>query len=93
VTSVKTLFSAAEIARRVETLAGEIAATIHGDLTIVGILKGSFVFVADLARALDRAGLSPRIEFVRLSSYGKGKESTGAVRLIGAAPVLSLPLP
>lgn len=84
--TVRKLFSADEIARRVEELAGEIAGAAPGDLTIVGILKGSFVFVADLVRALDRVRVSPRIEFVRLSSYGHAKESSGEVRLIGEVP-------
>ena len=85
--TVRKLYSAEDIARRVDALAGEIAGAVSGDLTIVGILKGSFVFVADLARALDRAGLAPRIEFVRLSSYGQAKESSGEVRLIGDVPM------
>jgi len=44
------------------------------------------VFVADLARALDRAGARPEIEFIRLSSYGLAKESSGAVQLLGEIP-------
>lgn len=84
--TVRKLFGAEEIARRVEELAGGIADATRGDLTIVAILKGSFVFVADLARALDRAGVEPRIEFLRLASYGHAKESSGGVRLIGAVP-------
>jgi hypoxanthine phosphoribosyltransferase len=83
---VKLLFDAAQIARRVEELASEIARTMPGELTIVGLLKGSFVFVADLVRALDRAGLAPRVEFMQLQSYGCGRESSGDMRLIGAVP-------
>jgi hypoxanthine phosphoribosyltransferase len=44
------------------------------------------VFVADLARALDGVGCHPRVEFITLSSYGCGRESAGAVRLIGELP-------
>jgi hypoxanthine phosphoribosyltransferase len=44
------------------------------------------VFVADLARALDRAGARPEIEFMRLSSYGLAKQSSGAVQLLGGVP-------
>lgn len=84
--SVTKLFEAEDIARRVEALAQEIAKAIPGEVTIVALLKGSFVFVADLMRALDRAGVSPEVEFMRVSSYGHGKESTGLVRLIGAPP-------
>ena len=83
---VSKLFDETEIARRVEELAREIAAAVACDFAIVGLLTGSFVFVADLIRVLDRAGLAPRVEFMKLSSYGHGKESSGAPRLIGGAP-------
>ena len=53
---------------------------------IVALLKGSFVFVADLARALHGYGRNPGVEFMRLSSYGLGKESAGEVHLIGDVP-------
>jgi hypoxanthine phosphoribosyltransferase len=80
---LRVLFSAAEIAARVAALAGVIAQTLPADFVMVGLLKGACVFVADLARALDRAGSRPEIEFIRLSSYGSAKESTGAVQLLG----------
>jgi hypoxanthine phosphoribosyltransferase len=80
------LFDERRIANRVREIAGEIAGTVGGEFTVVGLLKGSFVFVADLARALDRHGLAPRVEFMRLSSYGSEKISSGEVRLIGAPP-------
>ncbi len=80
------LFDERRIERRVEQLAGEIIRAIPGDFLIIGLLKGSFVFVADLARALDRAGVSPEVEFVRLSSYGLGKMSSGEVHLLGDTP-------
>jgi len=83
---VTTLFDAPTIAARVEALAGEIATAIEGDFVIVGLLKGSFMFVGDLSRALHRAGAAPRIEFMRLSSYGLGKESAGEVHLLGDVP-------
>jgi hypoxanthine phosphoribosyltransferase len=44
------------------------------------------VFVADLARALERAGAALEIEFMRLASYGFAKESSGAVQLLGDIP-------
>jgi len=44
------------------------------------------VFVADLARALARAGARPEIEFMRLAGYGLGTESRGAVQLLGDVP-------
>jgi hypoxanthine phosphoribosyltransferase len=83
---LRILFNAVEIAARVETLAAEIARTMPADFVIVGILKGAAVFVADLARALDRAGVRPEIEFIRLSSYGLAKQSSGAVQLLGDIP-------
>jgi hypoxanthine phosphoribosyltransferase len=83
---LRVLFSAAEIAARVEALAAEIARMLPADLVLVGILKGATVFVADLARALERAGARPEIEFMRLSSYGLGKQSSGAVQLLGDIP-------
>jgi len=84
--SLRILLSEAEIAARVEALAGEIAATLPADFVLVGLLKGAFVFIADLARALDRAGVQPEIEFMRLSSYGLATVSSGEVRLKGDAP-------
>jgi len=83
---LRILFSAAEIAARVEALAVEIAGKVPADFVIVGVLKGAWVFVADLARALDRAGARPEIEFMRLSSYGPAKKSSGAVQLLGEIP-------
>ena len=83
---MRVLFSAAEIAARVNALASEIARVIPADFVMVGILKGAWVFVADLARALDRMGARPQIEFIRLASYGLAKESSGAVQLLGDIP-------
>ncbi len=85
-TTLRTLFEEADIAGRVDDLAEEVAKTFPRDFTMVGLLKGSFVFVADLARAMDRIGYAPRIEFVKLSSYGDGRDSPGTVRLEGNIP-------
>jgi hypoxanthine phosphoribosyltransferase len=79
--TIDILFSDSEIAARVETLAGEIARVRVGELLIVVILKGSFVFAADLLRALDRAGVKPQVDFMTLSSYGTGTHSSGVVKL------------
>jgi hypoxanthine phosphoribosyltransferase len=84
--SLRILLSEAEIAARVEMLASEIASTVPADFIMVGLLKGAFVFVADLARALDRVGVRPEIEFMRLSSYGLATVSRGEVTLKGDAP-------
>jgi hypoxanthine phosphoribosyltransferase len=77
--ALRTLFSAEAIASKVEGLAREIAATNPRDVVIVAILKGSFVFAADLIRALHREGLRPEIDFIFLASYGAGTESGGEV--------------
>ena len=84
--AVTKLFDERQIQRRVETLASDLAKSISGEFTIVAILKGSFVFVADLVRALDGVGLAPRVEFLRLTSYGSSQESSGEVKLIGELP-------
>jgi hypoxanthine phosphoribosyltransferase len=85
-TRIRKLFGEDEIAARVEALAGEIVRRVGTDFTMIGVLKGAFVFMADLVRALDRAGAAPRIELMRLSSYGRGMTTSGEVRLIGNTP-------
>lgn len=80
--SVTPMFDSKQIAERVRQLAGQIASEISGDLVLVGLLKGSFVFIADLVRAMDEAGLAPQVEFMRVSSYGHSKESSGRVRVV-----------
>ncbi len=84
--TVTKLFDERQIAERVELLAAEIANSLPRELVLVVVLKGAFVFGADLMRALDRAGLVLRIEFLRLSSYGHARESSGVVRPIGPLP-------
>lgn len=79
---IEVLFTADEIASRIDALATEIAAADPGDLLVVVILKGSFVFAADLIRALERAGVSPQVDFITLASYGEGTESRGRVNLV-----------
>jgi hypoxanthine phosphoribosyltransferase len=72
---IRTLYDEAAIAARVEEIAREIAASRPEGLLVVAVLKGSFMFVADLVRAMHRAGLAPEMEFIHLSSYGAGTES------------------
>lgn len=76
---IQTLYDAATIARRVDALAEAIAATAAPDLLVVAVLRGSFIFAADLVRALHRAGMSPAIEFMQLASYHEGQVSSGVV--------------
>ncbi len=85
--AVARLFDEAAIAARVAELAQEISQALPVAFTVVGLLKGSFVFIADLMRALDRAGRRPRVDFITLSSYGLGRESAElrTVRQAGTA--------
>jgi hypoxanthine phosphoribosyltransferase len=74
------LFSQSEINARVEELARVAASCLPGNFVVVGLLVGSFVLVADLVRAFYRIGCNPSVEFMRLNSYGIGRESSGNVR-------------
>jgi hypoxanthine phosphoribosyltransferase len=77
--AVRTLYAPEVIAARVRELAQAIARDYaEKPLILVAILKGSFVFAADLARALP---LGVRIEFLGVRSYGSGTVSTGAVQI------------
>ncbi|MDX1498700.1 MAG: hypoxanthine phosphoribosyltransferase [Woeseiaceae bacterium] len=75
------LISEEDLKRRVSELAAEISKDYadKGEVVLVGVLKGAFIFLADLSRRL----LIPRtIEFIAVSSYDDGSVSTGAVRLV-----------
>jgi hypoxanthine phosphoribosyltransferase len=78
---IEVLFSASAIARRNLELAKEIGQRHYEDLLVVSILKGSFVFAADLIRAMHDSGLSPEVEFIFISSYGTGTVS-GEVKVL-----------
>jgi len=80
--SIRVLFDAETIARRNGELAREIASTGYVDLLVISILKGSFVFAADLIRALHGAGLSPEVEFLSVSSYRAGTVSSGEITVL-----------
>ena len=71
---VEPMISAKSIAARCEELAGEISEYFYDTdkLIVVGLLRGSFVFIADLARELD---LPCEVDFLETSSYGDGMES------------------
>jgi hypoxanthine phosphoribosyltransferase len=75
--NIEVLFSQEEIAKRNLDLAASIAAGPGEDLLVISVLKGSFIFAADLLRALHAVGLEPEVEFITLSSYGKGTKSQG----------------
>ncbi len=76
--NMEPLISAARVQTRVEELAKQISKDFAGQtLCVVGVLKGSFIFVADLIRSLD---IDCQVEFIGVSSY-VGMQSTGHVRL------------
>ena len=80
--TVTVRFSASEIAARVDVMAGELAVKLPADTLVVSVLKGSFVFAADLIRALSRAGADWSMDFLTLSSYGTKTESSGRVKVV-----------
>ena len=80
--NVKVLFDVAKIAARNRELANAIAETEFHNLLVVAVLRGSFVFAADLIRALHSAGMAPQIEFIQLASYRKATTSSGQVDIV-----------
>lgn len=76
------LFSETDIAARITQLAKDIAARKPARLLVVPVLKGSFVFAADLIRAMHHAGLSPEVDFMILSSYRAATHSSGQVQVL-----------
>src|SRR5260370_39779804 len=79
---VKVLYDERTIAERTEALARQIAAAKPKDLLVVAIRKGSFMFAADLLRALHRVGLGPHVECFHLSSSVTGTVSSGTVKIL-----------
>ena len=75
------MISAKSIAARIEALCGEIQTEFNGTdkLVVVGLLRGSFVFIADLVRELD---LPIEVDFLEASSYGDGMQSSREVRIL-----------
>ena len=71
------LYSKEIIDRRVKALAGEISSDLEGrEVVLIGVLKGAFIFLADLARYLK---IPHTVDFVRLASYGAGTTSSGNI--------------
>lgn len=77
----RVLIDAATVERRVDELASQISADFAGveQLMVVGVLKGAFIFLADLCRRLT---VPHRVDFIALSSYGRGATATGVVRMV-----------
>jgi hypoxanthine phosphoribosyltransferase len=77
--SLRVLLSSTEIQARIKELGEQITADYpNGTLHLICILKGACFFLADLARAINR---EVRVDFMGISSYGKGKTSSGEVRV------------
>ena len=79
--TVEVMISEQEVQDRVRQLGKEITEFYNGseDLVLVGLLRGSFVFMADLARAIE---LTHQVDFMTASSYGNAMESTRDVRIL-----------
>jgi hypoxanthine phosphoribosyltransferase len=78
--SMDVLFSAAQIAERVKAIGAEISAEYEGQsIVLIGVLKGAAIFLADLARSIK---VDNTFDFVAVSSYGRARVSSGAVKLI-----------
>ena len=77
----KVMLSEEQILQRVDELASEISKDYadKGEMVLVGVLKGAFIFLADLSRRLT---IPRRIEFIAVASYEHGSVPTGAVRLV-----------
>jgi hypoxanthine phosphoribosyltransferase len=76
---IVTMLTAETIAARVRELGAQITRDYEqGSVVLVCVLKGSFIFAADLARAID---LPVRIDFLGVRSYGEGTESSGVVQI------------
>ncbi len=77
---IKPLYTEAQIQKRIAELAAEINRTLPpGEIDVIGVLRGSFVFMADLVRHIERPC---RIDFVKLASYGTLRKSSGEIRLL-----------
>jgi hypoxanthine phosphoribosyltransferase len=79
---LEVIFTPEDIARRLGEIARQIAAAEAEGLLVVAILKGSFVFAADLIRALHGVGMAPEVDFMTLSSYRKSQVSSGQVSIL-----------
>lgn len=74
------LISSEEIADKISTLSKQVTEDYRGkDLLLVGVLKGAFVFMADLARGIE---LPLEFDFMAVSSYGSATKSSGVVRIL-----------
>ncbi|MEM9030956.1 MAG: hypoxanthine phosphoribosyltransferase [Pseudomonadota bacterium] len=79
---IEVIFPADVIQDRIVALARDIAGTSPDTLLVVAVLKGSFVFAADLIRAMHTVGLRPEVDFITLSSYRDSMRSSGTVSIL-----------
>ena len=79
---LEVIFTPEAIASRLVEIADAIKADGLDNLMVVAILKGSFVFAADLIRAMHGVGLAPEVDFMTLSSYRKARISGGQVSIL-----------
>ncbi|MBV9928010.1 MAG: hypoxanthine phosphoribosyltransferase [Acidobacteria bacterium] len=78
--NLEPLFTAEQIQNRVAEMGAEIARDYAGQTPLlVGVLKGAYIFLSDLVRAID---LRLGVEFMAISSYGSGMRSTGEVKIV-----------
>ncbi|MFZ0735594.1 MAG: hypoxanthine phosphoribosyltransferase [Candidatus Acidiferrales bacterium] len=78
-THLKKLIRRSVIQKRVREVAREISKDFKGErVHLVGVLKGACIFLSDLVREIE---LDTSLDFIAVSSYGKGKESSGQVRV------------
>ncbi|MFH1485520.1 MAG: hypoxanthine phosphoribosyltransferase [Chloroflexota bacterium] len=78
--TVQVMFSGDEVRRRIERIAQEMREDYSDkNPLLIAVLKGSFVFLADLVRAIN---MPLEVDFVRLSSYGSGTESSGRIKVV-----------
>lgn len=82
------LLTEQQITQRVDSLVREMVdAGLGKDFVLIGILRGSFMFLADMVRDMNQHGIHPQIDFMTLESYGSGTESSGTVRIAKDASV------
>ena len=80
--TITVLFTEAEISAKVKEIASQVAGHKPHRLLVVPILKGSFIFAADLLRAFHRAGLLPEVDFMMLASYRDKTVSSGQIEVL-----------
>lgn len=77
--NLRVFLTSEQIQKRIQELGAQIDADYpNGPIYLIGVLKGACIFLADLARAISKPA---RIEFIGISSYGRGKTTSGQVKL------------